>query len=365
MSKRKEHIPHALIFRKAPAGIKDSDVMVTLLNMGGPKTNDDVLAFQAKLFNDRRLIRFPLSSILQPFFAWALVTFRGKASQERYQLIGGGRPIYQSVENQVAAVKQELKKRGRNFDVTYSFNYTPPFPEDTIREIKQAGKKYILPLSLYPHYSSATTGSNLYYLKEAAQRIYPELQFLDAPSYHLHEGYVQGFVGRIQESLKAGESLNDFYLIFSAHGLPKYFLDEGDPYAFEIAQTVGAIVTRLKRSHSWVIAFQSAVGPIQWLEPNTETIITALAKRGIKKILVIPVSFVGDHIETTCEIDMEYRKVAVDSGIEDYRMTKALECHPDFIRALGDTAENALRSAPGAGKMDAKEVLYQEINVRI
>ncbi len=334
---------------KSPAAILDSEVMVALLNMGGPKTNADVPAFQTRLFNDHRLIRFPLSNILQPVFAWGLVTFRSKASQKRYQLIGGGSPIYQSTENQVAALKEELQRRGRGFEVIYSFNYTPPFPEDTIKAISDAGKKYILPLSLYPHYSSATTGSNLHYLKAAAQKNYPALQFLEVPSYHLHNGYIDGFIDRIQEALKPNESLNDFHLIFSAHGLPKYFLEEGDPYAFEISQTVGAIVARLQRSRAWGIAFQSAVGPIQWLEPNTEAVIVALAKQGIKKILIVPVAFVGDHIETTCEIDMEYRKIAEDLGVADFRMSKALECHPGFIRALADTVENVV-STPKLAK---------------
>ena len=99
---------------------------------------------------------------------------------------------------------------------------------------------------------------------------------------------------------------------------------------------------RLHRDLSWAITYQSAVGPMRWLQPRTESVLSALAKQGIKKVLIVPVSFVGDHIETTCEIDMEYRKVAEDWGIKDFRMTKALETHPGFIRALADTVETVL-----------------------
>lgn len=338
----KEQIPARLLLTVPQGTIHDRDVEVVLMNMGGPKTNADVPDFQRRLFNDSLLIRFPLSGILQPFFSWLLVTLRGKEAQKRYRLIGGGSPIYPSTEAQVAALGKEFQGRGRGWGVSYSFNYSPPLPEDTIKDLKSRGKKCIVPLSLYPHYSAATTGSNVFYLKEAAKKIYPDLKFIESPQYHLHEGYIQGFIDRIYESLKPNESLSDFYLIFSTHGLPKYFLAEGDPYPFQISQTVGSIVTRLNRDHSWIIAYQSAVGPLQWLQPSTESVLTAVAKRGIKKVLIIPISFVSDHIETTCEIDMEYRKVAEDLGIKDFRMTKALEAHPGFIRALADTVETVL-----------------------
>lgn len=325
-----------------PSDIHDSNVMVALLNMGGPRTNDDVAQCQNHLFRDPLLIRFPLSSLLQPFFAWLLVKLRGHESKKRYALIGGGSPIFESTQKQGQALQEELKKRGRNIDVTFSFNYSEPFPEDTIKEIKEAGKKYILPISLYPHYSSATTGSNLFYLNKEAQRLYPDLKFLQSQPYFLNTAYINAFVDRIYEQIGPAESLDDFYLIFSAHGLPLYFLNEGDPYPFQIAQTVGNIVSKLKRKHSWVISYQSAVGPLQWLKPLTDSIISTLSKRGVKKLLIIPVSFVTDHIETLCEIDIEYRQFATDLGIEDFRMIKALECHPDFIGALADSVESAL-----------------------
>ena len=236
----------------------------------------------------------------------------------------------------------ELKKRGRNIDVIFSFNYSPPFPADTIQEIKSKGKKFLLPLSLYPHYSRATTGSNLHYLNTAAQKYYPLLQLLPCPSYYLHDGYIQAFVDRINEAIKPGESLEDFYVIFSAHGLPEYFLLEGDPYPFQISQTAAKILAKLRRDKNWAISYQSAVGPLKWMKPTTEDIIRVLSERGIKKLLLVPISFVGDHIETTCEIDMEYRDFATKLAIEDYRMSKAIECHPGFISALADCVEESL-----------------------
>jgi len=322
--------------------IRDEDVLIALLNMGGPKTNNDVEKFQQYIFADPLLIRFPLSFLFQKLFAWLLITFRLKATKERYNLIGGGSPIYRSVENQVFALKNELIKRGRNFRITYSFNYSKPFPEDTIEEVKENNQKYILPLSLYPHYSKATTGSNLHYLKNAAKKSFPELQFLNSQSYYLSDGYIEAFVDRVHEEINQDESLDDFYLVFSAHGLPLYFLNEGDPYPFQISQTVSKVLAGLKRKDDWVISYQSTVGPLQWLKPTTDDIITELARRRVKNILVIPIAFVGDHIETLCEIDVECREFANNLGITDFRMSKAIESHPKFISALADSIESIL-----------------------
>ena len=142
---------------------------------------------------------------------------------------------------------------------------------------------------------------------------------------------------------------DDFYLLFSAHGLPVYFLKEGDLYPFQVAQTVAGIILKLSRRRRWQISYQSAVGPLQWLKPSTDDMLRALAEQEEKKIIVIPISFVTDHIETTCEIDIEYRHMAEQWGITDLRMTKALETHPAFIGALADTVEAALSSAMDEG----------------
>lgn len=340
-TERLHQIPDLNISLSAP--IEEKDVMVVLLNMGGPKTNEDVADFQRRLFSDSILIRFPLSFLFQKIFAWILVKARLKASKARYQLIGGGSPIYASTQAQTQALLQELQRRGRNIDVLFSFNYSPPFPEETMKKIKDKGKKYILPLSLYPHYSNATTGSNLHYLKLAANKICPKVNFLNTPSYYLHNGYIEAFVDRVKEAVKPGESLDDFYFLFSAHGLPVYSLMKGDPYPFQINQTVSKILSQINRTKNWALCYQSAVGPLQWLKPSTEDMLSALASRGIKKILVIPVAFVGDHIESLCEIDIEYRHAAVKLGIEDFRMTKAIESHPRFIEALADSVEDIVK----------------------
>lgn len=322
--------------------INPQEACVALLNMGGPRKNKDVADFQKRLFEDSLLIRFPLSFLLQKFFAWLLIKVRLKAVEDRYMQIGGGSPIYKSTTAQARALRRELKRRKIPVDVTFSFNYSPPLPTDTIQKLKRASKKYLIPLSLYPHYSSATTGSNLFYLEKEAKALYPELKMVSAPSYYLHEGYIQAFVDRIHETISAEESLDDFYLIFSAHGLPIYFLTEGDPYPFQISQTVAAILTKLKRSSNWVISYQSSVGPLEWMKPSTDDVLKALSHRGIKKVLIVPVAFVGDHIETIHEIDIEYRHIAQQMGFTDYRMSKALETHPGFIKALADVVEKTL-----------------------
>ena len=210
-------------------------------------------------------------------------------------------------------------------------------------------------MSLYPHYSKATTGSSLYYLRKSAQKDFPELIFLNSEPYYLADSYIEAFVDRIKEGIQPSESLDDFYLLFSAHGLPLYFLMEGDPYPFQIVQTASKIADRLGRRKEWTVSYQSAVGPMRWLEPTTSQVLRGLAETGIKKILAVPISFVSDHIETLCEIDIEYRALAEGLGIEDFRMTRALECHPRFIEALADCVEESLENFITAESLEKGE----------
>lgn len=360
-NEKMEQIPP--IFEAPEAQIDDKDVEVVLYNMGGPKTNADVKAFQKRLFEDPLLIRFPASFLLQKIFANTLIFFRLKAVEARYREMKekeGGSPIYRSTENQMRALQEELKRRGTNLKVSYSFNYSPPLPEDTIQDLKNRQKKYILPLSLYPHYSKATAGSNMFYLQKSAEVNYPQLKFIPTPSYYLHDGYIDAFIKRIEETLSHNEKLDDFYLIFSAHGLPLYFQNEGDPYAYQISETVSKILSKLGRTQDWTISFQSAVGPFEWLKPSTDEMIKALARRKINKLIIVPISFVSDHIETLIEIDVEYRQLAAQLGITDYRMSKAIESHPRFIEALADTVFLALNRKE---KIRTFKLSSQPINV--
>jgi len=266
---------------------------------------------------------------------------------ERYRQIGGGSPIYPSTEAQVQALQKELNRRGHDLHITYSFNYSRPLPEDTIREAQNNNKTHILPVSLYPHYSEATTGSNMHYLELAVKENAPAVAFLKAAVYYLHPGYIEAFAGRIREAVPKGKNLDDYYLLFSAHGLPLYFLKNGDQYPFQIAETVGQILAKLRRQDNWSLSYQSDVGPLQWIKPSTEKMLEALAERGITKLLVVPVSFVTDHIETLHEINIEYRELAEGAGITDFRMSRAIETHPGFITALADSVEKALGKTGG------------------
>jgi len=326
--------------RVLPSGLRDEDMVVVLMNMGGPKDIAGVEPFLRRIFNDRLIIRFPFA---QSLFADLLIRSRLKSVQHRYGLIGGGSPILRSSLQQADALRVELKKRGRGLDVQLAFNYSDPLPEEVITIIKEKKKKYALLLSLYPHFSHSTTASSIFYLKEWAKKIYPELQFTTCLPYHLYEGYIQAFAHRIRETLRPGEDLDDFYLLFSAHGTPVYFLNEGDPYTFLVNQTASRITAQLNRPHQWAVCYQSDVGPMKWIKPSTSDVLKVLGTRGVRKVIVVPVSFVSDHIETLCEIDMEYREMAQkEFGFTDFRMSKALECHPGFIAALADCVERSL-----------------------
>ncbi len=340
-----EQIPDFQRWERGHKWVSDSDTTIVLMNMGGPLNQEEVEPFLKRLFMDPLIIRFPLSGLLQPLFAYILVKLRLKEVKRRYALIGGGSPLFESSVQQVKALENELRKRGRNIDVALCFNYTEPFPKGVIKEVRDKDKRFILPLSLYPHYSESTAASNLFYLKKEAAAQGADVTFLNCLPYHLYDGYIQAFVDRIHSAIGPQAMMEDYYLLFSAHGTPLYFLTEGDTYSYSVAQSVARILGVLNRRHNWVISYQSLVGPMQWLKPSTEEVLAALAKKGVKKIIVVPISFVNDHIETLCEIDMEYRELAEKKlGFTDFRMTKALECHHSFISALADCAEASLEA---------------------
>jgi ferrochelatase len=328
--------------RKPSSNPSNLPTAVVLLNMGGPNDQNDVAPFLLRLFSDPRLIRFPGGAAFQPLLARLIVLFRSTEARRRYALIGGGSPVIKSTEAQRTALADELARRRKALPVFTAFNYSHPDSTDAAQAIKAKGITRIVPISLYPQYAMATTGSSVAALKSAinAQEISTEI--LPVPDYSQHPAYIEAISVRIRECLRAAESLDDFYLLFSAHGLPLYTAAEGEQYPSRIAATTALVLSQLNRRTHWSISYQSAAGPLLWLRPYTEDIIPALARRGVKKLIVVPVSFISDHIETLCEVDIEYRELAVAQGITDFRMSRAVEAHPLFIKALADSIESAL-----------------------
>jgi ferrochelatase len=306
---------------------------VILLNMGGPDSLDAVAPFLRNLFSDPAILGMP-AFVRQPLarlIAWR----RAPMVVEKYREIGGKSPLREITEAQAAALERELGGREAGWSVHVAMRYWNPRAADAVAAAKAAGAERLVVLSLYPHYSRATTGSSLADLDRAL-----EAEGLGAlprtvvRSWHDFPPYLDALAEAVAEGLR---ELPGATVLFSAHGLPVKLIEQGDPYLSHVQGTVAGVVERLP-GVAWRLAFQSRTGPVRWLEPSTPDMIRTLAGEGVKDVLVVPVSFVSDHIETLHELDLEYGELARGLGLRTFRRCPSLNTRPSFLRALAALA---------------------------
>ncbi len=273
-------------------------------------------------------------------------SLRARKTRRTYEIIGGSSPINNMTFLQSKALEQRLAEetatgsRDEIFKVFVGMRYWHPFVEDAVKDIHGQGIEKLIALSLYPHYSAATTGSSLSDLRRVMTG-YPGIKIRAVESWHDHPLYIQALVENITKGLLAfrssspssGVHQDEVHILFSAHSLPKKFVLEGDPYVDHIMATIQAVTAKI--NVPWSLSYQSKSGPVAWLEPSTEHILRELSEKGVKNLLVVPVSFVSDHIETLYEIDILYKTMAAGLGIRLERV-ESLNLSGTFISALCD-----------------------------
>ncbi|PPS45832.1 ferrochelatase [Chroococcidiopsis sp. TS-821] len=319
---------------------------VLLLNLGGPDQLEDVGPFLYNLFSDPEIIRLPFPWLQKPL-AWFISTRRTKQSQENYRQIGGGSPLRQITEEQAAALEGQLRKKGHEAKVYIGMRYWHPFTEEAIARIKRDNIERLVILPLYPQFSISTSGSSFRLLQRLWQED-PKLEKIEytvIPSWYKQPSYLQAMAQLIAQELDKFPNPDAVHIFFSAHGVPKSYVEEaGDPYQQEIEECTELIMQTLNRPNAHTLAYQSRVGPVEWLQPYTEDALKELGAQGVENIAVVPISFVSEHIETLQEIDIEYREVAEEAGIHHFRRVPALNTHPVFIQAMVDLVEEAVKS---------------------
>jgi ferrochelatase len=309
---------------------------VLLLNLGGPEKPDDVEPFLYNLFSDRQIIRLGPAFLQKPI-AKFIARRRAPQSSANYNKIGGGSPIRRITDQQAHALEKLLSDKG-NFMVRSCMRYWHPFATEAVRDMINGGVKQIVALPLYPHYSIATTGSSMTDLQKTLLK-HPSLSIKEIRSWPDQSSYIQCLAKRITEGIALFDG-EDVQVVYSAHSLPKKFIADGDPYVEETMITIKAVeqVTGQKGQ----LCFQSRSGPVEWVEPSTPDMLRQLAQKGCKNILMVPLSFVSDHVETLYEIDMLYRDMARELGIR-LESTRGLNDDPEFIEALGSLVLEALQ----------------------
>jgi ferrochelatase len=301
---------------------------VVLLNLGGPDSLAAVRPFLYNLFSDRLIIRLGPSFMQKPL-AWWIARKRAPISRGYYQQIGGASPLGVITEGQAAALETRLREHGE-FRTYTGMRYWSPSIESAVDKAINAGANRVLALSLYPQYSIATTGSSEQVFNCAISGRLPKENVSAVPPWYDNHFYLESMGDVIRKAIEQSAG-NSPHILFSAHSLPKSFIDDGDPYADQIMATIKALMERF--NNPWSIGYQSRSGPVQWLGPSTEKAIAELARDGVKDVVCVPISFVSDHIETLYEIDILYKGLARQAGIDLIR-TESLNVHPIFIRAL-------------------------------
>jgi ferrochelatase len=304
---------------------------VLLLQMGGPDSLDAVEPFLLNLFSDRDIIKLG-PSFLQPILARRISRKRARTVEIQYEKIGGKSPIRELTEAQARALEDSL---GDGFRCFAAMRYWRPSTTQALAAARREDISRIVALSLYPHYCSATAGSSINELKRVQRESGMPFHVSFVESFYGHHLYIRALAERIEEALDLFPDRRSPMLLFSAHSLPQSFIDRGDPYLDQLTETVRLTMMHFPgREHR--LAFQSRSGPVKWLEPETRGVIRELASKGCRDILIIPVSFVSDHIETLYEIDMEYAELARSLGVGNFHRAPALNTSPTFVECLAD-----------------------------
>jgi ferrochelatase len=313
------------------------------LNLGGPDSLDDVEPFLRRLLGDPDVVQLP--SPLRQWLARRIARRRRPESQANYAQIGGRSPIRQETTAQAAAVAAELARRGVAVRPIVAMAAWHPFAEEAVADLRSHGVARAVALPLYPHKSRTTTGSSLGQLEKARAAV-DGLEIIAVERYPDAEGYLRAVCERIEEAVATlpPERRADAPVLFSAHGLPELYIRRGDPYLDDIRITVEAVSRRLALGPRSRLCFQSRLGRQVWLGPATETVLDELAASGTPAVVVVPIAFTGEHIETLWEIDIFYRQRAEKAGIAHFARARTVGCHPAFIGALADLVLAAARA---------------------
>jgi len=345
-------------------GVEQLKLGVLLLNLGGPEKTEDVEGFLYNLFADPDIIRLPpLLAPLQNLIALLISKRRAPQSTAAYESIGGGSPILRYTKSQAKLVAKSIDDRYGIKAKTYiGMRYWYPFTEEALDEIQKDGIEALVIIPLYPQFSISTSGSSLRLLQEEFARnsdLWGGITHTVVPQWYDRPGYVRAMADLIIKELEsftdaelkdgtaAAPDLAPRHVLFSAHGVPRSYIDAGDPYRAQILDCVDkisdSVVDRMGKDGVDIhLSFQSRVGPIEWLRPYTDDVLPELGQKGVKNLVVVPISFVSEHIETLEEIDMEYRELAEENGIDHWRRCPALNTDTTFIDDMADMVVEAL-----------------------
>jgi ferrochelatase len=305
---------------------------LVLLNMGGPDSLLAVEPFLRNLFSDRELIRLPGGALLQRPFARLLARLRAPRARRAYQAIGGASPLRHWTEYQARGIAGLL---GEGWQPEVIMRYWGPRAPQVLNRLRQEGVRRAAVVPLYPHFTTATSGSSINDFCRNAVRFCPDLDYRLIPEWFDWPPYLDALADAVREGLRRFEAdrRRQVVLVFSAHSVPESLILRGDPYLNQVRATMRGVLERLPECSSR-LAFQSRSGPVRWIGPSVAETLDALAVEGCRQVLIVPISFVSDHVETLYEIDHGYKKYALGKGLERFERIAAFNDDAGFMRAM-------------------------------
>ena len=306
---------------------------IILFNLGGPDKLENVEPFLFNLFNDPAILDLP--TFLRYPLAKLISNRRAPVAKKIYAELGGSSPILKLTREQSDALEIKLNQTQEEdeykcFIIMRCWN---PRAKDVIKDVQLYSPDEVVLMPLYPQYSAATSGSSIKEWKDVCKKNNYHVKTSTICCYPTDQNFINAHTKEIIKKIK---DLKNFKLIFSAHGLPEKNIKKGDPYQWQVEQSVKKIVENLNDENlDWILSYQSRVGPLKWIGPSTETIIIENSKIG-KHIVLVPIAFVSEHSETLVELDIEYKEIADANGCKNYTRVPALGINEDFIKAMSE-----------------------------
>ena len=310
---------------------------IILFNLGGPDKLENVEPFLFNLFYDPAILNLP--NFIRYPLAKLIANRRAPIAKNIYKELGGSSPILKLTKDQASALEIELNKEDSfsKYKCFIVMRCWHPRAEDVVKEVIDYNPDEIILMPLYPQFSAATSGSSIKEWRDVCLKNNFKIKTNTICCYPTDRNFIKAHKDEI---IKKIENLENFKLIFSAHGLPEKNIKKGDPYQWQVEQSVNQIVRSLNiKDLDWVLSYQSRVGPLKWIGPSTEDIIVENSKLG-KHIVLVPVAFVSEHSETLVELDIEYKELADKNGCKNYSRVPALGTNKDYIKAMSNLIIN-------------------------
>ena len=310
---------------------------VILFNLGGPDKLENVRPFLFNLFYDPAILNLP--KIIRYPLAKLISKRREPVAKKIYEELGGSSPILKLTNEQANNLEKKLneEKNGNEYKCFVVMRCWNPRANEVIQNVKKYNPEEVILLPLYPQYSAATSGSSIKEWYDVCENEQYKVKTSTICCYPTDDNFVQAHKNEIMKKI---DKLENFKLIFSAHGLPEKNIKKGDPYQWQVEQSVDKIVESLNiKDLDWILSYQSRVGPLKWIGPSTDDIIVKNSKLG-KHIVLVPIAFVSEHSETLVELDIEYKELADKHGCRNYSRVPALGTNENYIKAMSNLIIN-------------------------